>query len=71
MCTFKDFNKFGESNLTNLVLSVSSQLATVLISGLFGIYKNFHKWNQISKRIQSGPNWTCLYERAFQYLATV
>jgi len=46
MCTFKDFSKFSETNLSNMVNSVSSQEAAVVISGLFGIQKNVHEWNQ-------------------------
>jgi len=39
MCTFKDLSKFGEPNLSNMVNSVSSQCAAVVISGLFRILK--------------------------------
>jgi len=37
MCTFKDLSKFAEPNLSNLVNSVSSQLAEVVINELFAI----------------------------------
>jgi len=39
MCTFKDLSKFGESNISNMVKSISSQWAAVVISGLFRILK--------------------------------
>ena len=46
MCTVKDLSKFGEPNLSNFVNSGSSKEAAVVISGLFGLSKNFHEWNQ-------------------------
>jgi len=37
MSTFKDLSKFGEQNLSNMVNSVSSKYAAVVINGLFGV----------------------------------
>jgi len=37
MSTFQDLSKFGEQNHSNMVNSVSSKEAAVVIIGLFGV----------------------------------